>query len=107
MKADLHMHSVHSDGTYEVKNLLDYAKTKGLDIVALTDHDSVEGVSEAVDYGKKIGIKVIPAMELSTYYNGESVHVLGYFINVIKYLSYCRKCVLDCNVADINRIYII
>lgn len=79
MKADLHMHSVYSDGTKEVKELMERAKLKGLDIVALTDHDSVEGVSEAIKYAKELGIRVIPGLELSTYYNNESVHVLGYF----------------------------
>lgn len=79
LRADLHMHSVHSDGTLTVKKLLDYAKSKRLDIIALTDHDSTEGVKEAIEYGKEINIKVIPAMELSTEHNGESVHVLGYF----------------------------
>lgn len=79
LRADLHMHSVHSDGTLTVKKLLDYAKVKELDIIALTDHDSTEGVAEAISYGEEIGIKVIPAMELSTDFNGESVHVLGYF----------------------------
>lgn len=79
LKADLHMHSIYSDGTLSVKELLDYAKTKDLNIIALTDHDSVEGVIEAITYGKEIGIKVIPGIELSTTTNDESVHVLGYF----------------------------
>lgn len=79
LRADLHMHSVHSDGTLTIKKLLDYAKSKHLDIIAITDHDSTEGVMEAIEYGKEINIKVIPGMELSTEHNGESVHVLGYF----------------------------
>lgn len=79
LRADLHMHSVYSDGTLTVKKLLDYAKSKRLDIVALTDHDSTEGVAEAIEYGKRINLRVIPGIELSTEHNGESVHVLGYF----------------------------
>lgn len=79
LRADLHMHSVHSDGTLTVKKLLDYAKSKRLDIIALTDHDSTEGVNEAIRYGEEINIRVIPAIELSTVHNNESVHVLGYF----------------------------
>ena len=79
MKADLHMHSVYSDGTKEVKELIQRAKLKGLDMIALTDHDSVEGVEEAIKYGSEVGIKVIPGLELSTYHNNESVHILGYF----------------------------
>ena len=57
LRADLHMHSVYSDGTLSVKKLLDYAKSKRLDIIALTDHDSTEGVAEAISYGKEINIK--------------------------------------------------
>ena len=83
MKADLHMHSVHSDGTKEVKEILLRAKEKELDIIALTDHDSVEGVAEAIELGNELGIKVIPGLELSTYQNDASVHILGYFPNGI------------------------
>ena len=83
MRADLHMHSVHSDGTYTVKELVYYAKEKNLDVIALTDHDSMNGVLEAVMLGVKLGIKVIPGVELSTFRNDESVHVLGYFNNDI------------------------
>ena len=79
MRADLHMHSIHSDGTFSVEKLMNYAKEKNLDVLALTDHDSMNGVLEAVMLGKKLGIRVIPGVELSTYRNGESVHVLGYF----------------------------
>lgn len=79
LRADLHMHSAYSDGTLPIKKLMDYAKSKRLDIIAITDHDSTEGVEEAVAYGKEINIRVIPALELSTEFEGESVHVLGYF----------------------------
>ena len=61
------------------KKLLDYAKSKRLDIIAITDHDSTMGVEEAINYGKEINLKVIAGIELSTENNGESVHVLGYF----------------------------
>lgn len=79
LRADLHMHSVYSDGTLTIKKLLDYAKSKRLDIIAITDHDSTMGVEEAINYGKEINLKVIAGIELSTENNGESVHVLGYF----------------------------
>lgn len=79
MKADLHMHSNHSDGTFSVSELLNYAKEKELNVISLTDHDSMNGVLEAVLLGQKLGIKVVPGVELSTFRNNESVHVLGYF----------------------------
>ena len=83
MRADLHMHSVHSDGTLPVRKLLDYAKSKRLHIISLTDHDSTEGVIEAIKYGESINLRVIPGIELSTISNGESVHVLGYFKDMV------------------------
>lgn len=90
MKADLHIHSYYSDGTYDIKKIVKYAKEKGLDIISLTDHDSVRGVKEAIDEGIKHNLKVIPGIEFSTYNNGESVHILGYFLGSIpqKILDY-------------------
>ncbi len=79
MKADLHMHSVYSDGKKTVKELVEIAKEKGLTHIALTDHDSVDGVEEFVAVCKENDIEAIKGIELSTYHNDESVHILGYF----------------------------
>lgn len=78
-KGDFHIHSNYSDGKYGIKNLLDLYKKEGYDIISLTDHDTLEGCKEAIDYGKEIGIKVIAGIEISTKHNGEDVHILGYF----------------------------
>ena len=78
-KGDFHSHSTCSDGTLSPEELVSLAKEQGLDIMALTDHDSTDGVDRAIDAGKKLGIKVIPAFELSTIHNDETVHVLAYF----------------------------
>ncbi|MFI3329525.1 MAG: PHP domain-containing protein [bacterium] len=83
MKADLHMHSVYSDGTKTVEELVLRAKEKGLTHIALTDHDSVNGVEEFIEHCNKHNIVGIKALELSTYYNNESVHILGYFLDEI------------------------
>ncbi len=74
---DLHVHSTHSDGTYTVKELVNYAKEKGLYAIALTDHDTVSGVQEAIIEGEKCGIKVIPGIEISTGYGSGELHILG------------------------------
>ncbi len=81
MKADLHTHTTKSDGMYGVKDLIDHAKCIGLDYIAITDHDTVAGIIEAVSYGKQIGMKVIPGVEFSTkdYESGRAVHVLCYY----------------------------
>ena len=81
MKVDLHNHSTYSDGIYTVPELISIARAKGADVIALTDHDSVYGVEEALILGIKNGIKVIPGVELSTYHNDESVHIIGLFKN--------------------------
>lgn len=81
MKADLHIHSVFSDGTDEVPDIISKAKAKGLDLIALTDHDTVKGVRTALDEGRKQGVKVLTGIEMSTYAICE-VHILGYNVDV-------------------------
>jgi 3',5'-nucleoside bisphosphate phosphatase len=81
MKADLHNHSNYSDGLYSVSDLLKIAKMHNVDVMALTDHDSTYGCKDAIIEGEKLGITVIPGIELSTRYKGESVHIIGLFKN--------------------------
>lgn len=85
---DLHVHSNRSDGTFSPAELVDYAMEKGLTAFALTDHDSVDGLDEAIRYAGSLREKnsanvpeVIPGIELSTEYLGGDVHVLGLYID--------------------------
>ena len=84
---DLHVHSTKSDGTYTPKELVDYATEKGLSAFALTDHDCVDGLDEAIEYANELRAKgveapeVIPAIEVSTDYEGTEVHVVGLYID--------------------------
>ena len=78
---DLHTHSTASDGTFSPTALVHYAKEKGLSVLALTDHDSFLGVAEATKVGEEIGITIVPGIEISTYFEGHSIHVLGYYTN--------------------------
>lgn len=78
-KGDFHIHTNASDGKYAPEKVVDIAKNNNLDIMAVTDHDTTDSVSRAISYGEKLGIKVIPGIELSTLQNGESIHILGYF----------------------------
>lgn len=78
---DLHTHSNKSDGSLSPTALIDEAKSIGLSAIALTDHDTIDGLEEAIDHGNEIGIKVIPGVELSTEYMGRDVHIVGLFIN--------------------------
>ena len=79
-KGDFHIHSTSSDGSYTPKQVVNLAKKRGVDIIALTDHNNTCGIDEAKLEGDTIGVKVIPGVELSTKYeNGNRVHILGYF----------------------------
>ncbi len=80
MTTDMHIHTTHSDGSMSVGEVMDIAKHKGLDSIAITDHDIVSGVDEAMAYGKKIGMKVLSGIEISSY-GVTSVHILGYGID--------------------------
>ncbi len=78
---DLHTHSTASDGSFSPEALVREAVDAGVAALALTDHDSVNGVEEALQAGKTYGLEVIPGVELSTDYFGEEVHVVGLFID--------------------------
>lgn len=78
-KADLHLHTTASDGKLSPRDLVTLAHSSGMDIIAITDHDTTSGVVEALTTAEPLPIKVIPGIELSTQHNGETVHVLGYF----------------------------
>ncbi|MGL5646529.1 MAG: PHP domain-containing protein [Clostridium sp.] len=78
-KVDLHIHSTGSDGKFTPTQIVSMAKVKGLSYISITDHNSVKGLKEGIREGEKIGVKVIPGIELSTRYKGKQVHLLGYF----------------------------
>lgn len=79
---DLHVHTNASDGSLSPKELVDYAISKNLYAIAITDHDTIAGVEEAINYSNLINstinkLKVIPGVELSAAYNGQDIHILG------------------------------
>ncbi len=78
-KCDLHTHSICSDGRFNPKEIIEMAKKRNLNYISLTDHDTLTGINEAILEAKKFNINFIPGIELSTEYNGESIHVLGFF----------------------------
>lgn len=78
---DLHTHSDKSDGSFTPCELVDYAVEKGLTAFALTDHDTTEGLEEAIAYAADKPVEVIPGIELSTEYQGRDIHIVGIDIN--------------------------
>lgn len=81
MALDLHIHSTYSDGTLTPEAIVRLAARKGLKGISITDHDTAEGVEEAVAAGKRCSIEVIPGIELSVVHEGQHMHLLGYGIN--------------------------
>ena len=76
---DLHLHTYYSDGTMSPEELVIYAKENGVETIAITDHDGIGGLAEGLEAGKRLGVHVIPGIELSTEDDeGIYMHILGY-----------------------------
>lgn len=80
-KIDLHMHSRESDGSLSPTELVMAAKQEGLEVIALTDHDTVSGIHEALCAGRAYGLEVIPGCELTIQSNSGLLHILGLWVN--------------------------
>ncbi|NPC95959.1 PHP domain-containing protein [Nocardioides sp. zg-DK7169] len=78
MRIDLHTHSRVSDGTQTPAELVAAARAAGLDVLALTDHDTAAGWDEAADAARRVGIELVRGMEISTTHHGHGVHLLAY-----------------------------
>lgn len=79
--SDLHLHSIHSDGTESASQVMAAAHRHGLRTVALTDHDTTSGWAEAAEAAGSLGMTFLPGMELSAKYEWRSVHVLAYLVD--------------------------
>jgi 3',5'-nucleoside bisphosphate phosphatase len=80
-RIDLHTHSNRSDGTFEPAEVVRLAAERALDVVALTDHDTTDGLAEALATGSVVGVEVVPGVEFSAEFDGNSVHVLCYWMD--------------------------
>ena len=78
---DLHIHTTASDGIFTPEELVRQASLKGLKAVAITDHDAWDAIEPTAALAFKVGIEVIPGIELSTTIDGAEIHILGYFID--------------------------
>jgi predicted metal-dependent phosphoesterase TrpH len=79
---DLHTHTNRSDGTFTPDELVRRAAAQGLDVIALTDHDTTDGLEEAAASGTETGVEVVPGVEFSAELDRTSVHVLCYWMDV-------------------------
>ena len=78
---DFHIHTTFSDGSFTPEEVVKMAQERALEAIAITDHDSVEGIERARTACLNAGIEFVPGIEFSTDYLGKEVHILGYFIN--------------------------
>ncbi|WP_250227587.1 PHP domain-containing protein [Anaeropeptidivorans aminofermentans] len=74
---DLHTHSVFSDGTFTPSELIERAKALGLSAIALTDHDTIDGLSEAIEASKRLNIEFINGVEIAADYKDTEIHIVG------------------------------
>jgi len=79
---DLHVHTSMSDGTCPPERVVKMAREKGLRAIAITDHDTVDGVPRARQAGMELGVEIIPGVEMSTEWPSGIMHILGYFIDI-------------------------
>jgi predicted metal-dependent phosphoesterase TrpH len=77
--ADLHLHTTHSDGTFSPQRLVEEANACDLACIALTDHDTVNGIAETAERSRATGIEFVPGIELTAAVDEREFHVLGYF----------------------------
>jgi len=95
-KVDLHSHTNLSDGFNSPEELIHKAKNVGIEILSITDHDSVNAIEEATTLGSDVGVEIIPGVEISSDLRGIEVHILGYFVDITnkefeQYLMFFRE----------------
>ena len=81
MKLDLHVHTTASDGSLSPAEVIGLAADGGLDVVAITDHDTVAGIPEAMGAIAEFPLRIIPGIEVSSTHEGAEYHILGYFVD--------------------------
>jgi predicted metal-dependent phosphoesterase TrpH len=80
-KVDLHTHTNASDGSDDSRKVVKLAAQRGIEAIGIVDHDTTEGLNEAMEAGRYLGVLVVPGIELSTEEDGREIHLLGYFID--------------------------
>ncbi len=105
---DLHVHSNASDGTMTPSEVVSAALEKNLCAISLTDHDTIDGIEEAIEAASSTNLRVIPGIELSCYYKNREIHILGLFVDHTntsfkKELIVLKKARAHRNIEMINR----
>ncbi|MEN9509084.1 MAG: hypothetical protein RLZZ621_1647 [Gemmatimonadota bacterium] len=79
---DLQVHTTASDGALSPTRVLEAARAADLSAIAITDHDTVDGLAEAEEAGARLGVRVVPGVELSTYFDDDELHLLGLHLSI-------------------------
>ncbi len=79
--ADLHVHTFYSDSTFSPEEVVSCASEKGLSAIAICDHDSVDGIAPCTEIGDRMGVEIIPGIELTVEKADIEIHILGYFMD--------------------------
>jgi predicted metal-dependent phosphoesterase TrpH len=90
---DLHVHTTYSDGLLTPEEVVGMAKEKGMTAIGIADHDTINGIPEALETGETNGVEVVTGVELSSQYEGRDIHILGYYFDVDhpKLLQYLKR----------------
>ncbi len=80
--ADFHMHTTHSDGTYSPEELMRACKEKNISCAAVTDHDTMSSFKLCESEAQKLGLELIPGIEISATFDPGTMHILGYFLDI-------------------------
>ncbi len=78
---DLHLHTNFSDGLLTPTQVVCKAREMGLKAIGIVDHDTIDGIAEAVEAGSRENVEIVPGVELSTQYQGKDLHILGYYFD--------------------------
>jgi predicted metal-dependent phosphoesterase TrpH len=79
-RADLHVHTTCSDGCYTPAEVVDLARRSGLAAVAITDHDTFDGIADAEVAASGSGLEIVPGVEITAEHDGRELHLLGYYV---------------------------
>ena len=80
-KADLHIHTLKSDGKYSPSEVVKMAKNKAIQVISITDHDTIDGIEEGRAEADKLGLTFLNGVEITSDFNGREAHVLAYAFN--------------------------
>ena len=80
-RIDLHLHTSYSDGSYPPHEVVTMAHQAGLSTLAITDHDTTDGLPEAYSTASALNLPIIPGIEISSRFLGKETHILGYFVD--------------------------